>query len=266
MLTAFAKISGSGNDFILIHDEEEEFPDAPDLIRALCHRQLGIGADGLILLRPGVKMAYYNSDGYPAAMCGNGLRALARFRRHLGFDEESYVITTPVGSHRVEGDAVEIGRPRDMVLNSAVDDWTVHTVNTGVPHAVIFSEEVDFKRLRHHKRFWPEGVNVNAARLLPSGAIKVRTFERGVEAETLACGTGGAAVFAIATKLFHLRGERRILFASGEEVTYRFGEKGEIFMVGEASLIFEGVKEIDYAYWNSQRDQKSRVPHWSHSG
>jgi len=219
----FRKMHGAGNDFIVAADPDGAWPRDPDAIRRLCDRRRGIGADGLILLSPGTEkgdadlaMAFFNSDGSRAGMCGNGLRCAALFaHRHLGapcglrIATDAGVLTAAV---LPEGNQVRIGIP---VLAPprpvSVAQWRGWLLDTGVPHLVI---PVDGPRLaglditavapglRHHAQFAPDGCNVDfIAPGKPGDPVPIRTFERGVEAETLACGTGIAAA-AIALAAF----------------------------------------------------------------
>jgi diaminopimelate epimerase len=206
----FWKYSGAGNDFILLDDREHTLPiDSKQWIMQLCHRRLCIGADGLIILRRSSKadfqMRIFNADGGEASMCGNGLRCLANFLRELGEKKDLYTIETMYDKHTVSyrDDAVmtTMSLPKDISLQQEIYGYTTDILNTGVPHAVIFVDDVDAinlktigKKIRHHERFLPEGVNVDFAEICFNNKIKMRTYERGVEHETLACGTGAVAV------------------------------------------------------------------------
>lgn len=196
-------------------------------------------------------MIYFNADGLEASFCGNGLRAAFFFAESLGIKLSS--VESAVGVHKGcrKGEDVEISlpSPQDLNLNLATaifdHELNLHSVNTGVPHAVCFLpkiEEIDVdkwgREIRFHPRFGEEGVNANFARLLPTGQIRVRTFERGV-GETFACGSGGAAAYLIAKELFSLSGPRRVLFSSGDEVEYNLTQEG-FFMKGPVRAIFKG--------------------------
>lgn len=210
LLLDFAKYEGAGNDFILLDSREVPFPSGSKLIAKLCDRHFGIGADGLMLLGKSEQtvcdcsMRYYNADGSAGEMCGNGGRCFALFARHLGLGTPDRVtFEAPDGVHRadllhVRGDeaVVELGIIRVHGIRQG-DGWWF--LNTGVPHYVEFVtglDGVDVTRrgraIRHDSRF-REGTNVDFVQIAGAGHIRVRTYERGVEAETLACGTGATA-------------------------------------------------------------------------
>jgi len=214
----FHKMDGAGNDFILIDARHNGFHLSPSQIAHLCHRRLGIGADGFMLLSTGpqgsdFRMEYYNSDGYPADMCGNGGRCIALFAHLLGL---SHSVEGKPHLHFVANDGihhavvllwdpsagialVQLGM-RDVPCNGVrrvLDGWLL---NTGVPHYVQRVQNLDAfdvvgegRRLRHAAELGPEGANVNFIEDLPDGRLALRTYERGVEDETLACGTGVTA-------------------------------------------------------------------------
>ena len=261
MVLSFAKYQGAGNDFIVIDDRIAFFP-AHDgaIIRRLCHRQKGIGADGVILLQESDKadfrMRIFNADGGEPSMCGNGIRCLVHYIRGLGFKSSSFKIET---MHSVlacqafdEKVGVFMGAPHIMHWGIEVLNMTAYVLDTGVPHAVIFVSDLDNldvfnlgRAIRTHKLFAPNGVNVDFA-AFPSheGVVRVRTYERGVEAETLACGTGAAAVAYVAHVLFGLESLVPILTASGETLEIHREEK-ELLMIGPATPVFHGRIEIN---------------------
>lgn len=250
----FAKYQGAGNDFILIDDRAPSFPlNDQKLVQQLCHRKFGIGADGLILLQTDstadFRMRIFNCDGSEAESCGNGLRCLMRFISDLGLPQKPYTIAT---ANRIvhaeflgEKISIQMGPARDLRLHLKIDEWTVHSVDTGVPHAVLFVsdlEKVDLKTigpyLRHHPTFQPRGTNVNIASQQSDGSFRVRTFERGIEGEVLACGTGALAVGAIASEIYRSPSPVHIHFSGGElEIHY---QNKELRMVGPAKRIFVG--------------------------
>ena len=215
----FWKYSGAGNDFILIDDRDESFPIKNKiLISKLCRRRLGIGADGIILLQnsksSNFRIRIFNSDGSEAEMCGNGLRCAAKFLYHVIGLQDFYIIETINYTPRVSycGDDViaSMAPPENILLSQKVffenQSFRVDTINTGVPHAVIFMDDIENidlkhigKGIRYHEKFQPCGVNVNIAECCSNGKIKMRTYERGVEDETLSCGTGATAVAIAAT-------------------------------------------------------------------
>ncbi|MBY0529943.1 MAG: diaminopimelate epimerase [Rhabdochlamydiaceae bacterium] len=264
-MISFAKYHGLGNDFILIDDREEVVPlDQPGWICRLCDRRLGIGADGVILLQLSelarFRMRIFNADGSEPAMCGNGIRCLVHFIRQLGIPDESLAIETASGvlSCRWENGkiAVRLGVPqilhRDLSLE--VEGWhlTVHLVDTGVPHCILFVPDVSLAPmemlapvLRSHPRFGPHGANVNFASLEPCGSIALRTFERGVEGETLACGTGAAAVGWMACLLHELQetipiSTRLTPPGASAELLVRCSQERGVELIGPAVLVFQG--------------------------
>jgi diaminopimelate epimerase len=224
----FVKMHGAGNDFIMIDHRTLKGEDlGPDRITALCDRRKGVGADGLIVIGPGSSsgssfgMTYFNADGGEAEMCGNGARCSVSFAHHLGLVQDNCRFDTQAGlldgiRHGPEDIEVTLTPWRDLALDIEVGEtpWPAHhSCNTGVPHLVVpvIDGEVDIEtvpvlewgsRLRHHPRFAPEGTNVNwVAREEGTGHFLMRTYERGVEAETLACGTGASAVAVVLCRL-----------------------------------------------------------------
>jgi diaminopimelate epimerase len=253
-MRSFGKYEGAGNDFILIDDRMGTFPVSDrDFIVRLCHRKFGIGADGFILLqssdRADFRMRIFNSDGSEPEGCLNGLRCLILFLADLGLPQTAHRIE--MGDRVIKAErlgsriALQIGLPRSLVLYQNIGPWHVHSVDTGVPHAVIFVpnvQAIDLMKeaplLRHHPLFHPRGTNVNFATLQSNGSIHVRTFERGVEGETLACGTGAAAVACIGAKIYSLPSPIAIHFPGGMiEVSL---DASGIALTGEARKVFGG--------------------------
>jgi diaminopimelate epimerase len=264
-MIAFSKYEGAGNDFILIDDRTLSFPiKDKELVRRLCHRQKGIGADGLLLLQPSLKadfrMHIFNSDGSEPAMCGNGLRCFLHFIHALGCIQPSYKIETDAGLYEgkvaKERVALLMGIPHIMhwklQLSLAREKRELYVLNTGVPHAVIFVPDVNAidvecegREIRHHPLFKPEGVNVDFASLISEETIAVRTYERGVENETLACGTGAAAVGFVASEHFHLKHGVTIVTRSLDRLKIdQVRETREIRMEGPATFVFSGSLSI----------------------
>lgn len=244
----FAKYQGAGNDFILIDDRAPHFN--PNLVPQLCNRKFGIGADGVILLQTDpaadFRMRIFNSDGSEAGSCGNGLRCLMKFIVDLGLPKKNYRIAT--GDRIVEasfvGDQIVVQMGLAVNLKKhRIEGFDVHSVDTGVPHAVVFSPDADLKilgpMLRHHSTFQPAGTNVNIAHIQSDGSIRVRTYERGVEGETLSCGTGAAAVGLIASQQYHLPNPIRICAPGGELEIHVDGL--HVAQAGKAAKVFEGV-------------------------
>lgn len=265
----FKKYSGCGNDFILI-DDRIPFLTYWDksLIQRLCQRGGEIGADGLILLQKSetadVKMRIFNADGSEAEMCGNGLRCLAEFMLDLGFERKGYRVETLKKHLNVEslGESVRasMGPPEKVEwkipLKIEGKLYETHFLDTGVPHAVLFMEEIDSfpvedigRKIRFHKCFSPKGANANFAKILPEGGIDLRTYERGVEKETLACGTGATATALAAAHLYALSSPITINTRSGEKIVIEFslspsGEVEAVFQTGPVAKHLSGVFKI----------------------
>lgn len=266
-------MSGSGNDFIII-DNRDSMVDKTRLkefISKVCRRAISVGADGLILIenpdeedaQKGLahfKWHYYNADGGEAEMCGNGSRCAARFAYLKGIAPKQMAFRTLVGIIRAEmtGERrvkVQMSDPKDLRLNFPLEidgeTWKVHFINSGVPHVASFSDQVDSvdvfglgRKIRYHPEFQPAGTNANFIEVLNRHALKLRTYERGVENETLACGTGAVAAALIASELGIVTSPVEVQVRSGEILKIHF-EKLEdrftqVFMEGEVRIIYEG--------------------------
>lgn len=266
----FSKYSGCGNDFILIDHRRPFFPvnDRP-AIQKLCHRQKGIGADGVIFLEASsgtasdFKMRIFNSDGSEAEMCGNGIRCLAQFIADLGLPQKPYAIETMQRLLRVEhspaGIRAAMGTPADLRqnLNIEIDGTThaIHYLDTGVPHAVLFVDDLENapveslgRKIRHHAAFKPKGANANFVQVLGPHSISLRTYERGVEAETLACGTGATAAAIIAFLQKQVKTPIEVKTRSNETLIINFavdksGTITDVSQTGPAVKHFHGVFE-----------------------
>ncbi len=274
----FLKCHGAGNDFVLIDGTKTLLPDdLSAFARVACDRRKGVGADGLLVLLDSrvadFKMRIFNADGTEPAMCGNGAYCLASYidERKGGF--ETLTLET---QHRVLSFKKIAGKIALNLGAPAVLHWDLQleghppcfVVNTGVPHAVVWTEELNHSQLmtqasalRSHPHFAPHGVNVTFAMLTSPGILAMRTYERGVEAETLACGTGAAASAFVAQEL-HQRPFTVCTRTSFEKKEYapaysfHFPKTAEgiteIEMVGSAHFIFEGIlhkkegKEVDF--------------------
>lgn len=264
MFLSFSKYQGAGNDFIIIDDRAGFFPIENDLfIRNLCDRRFGIGADGLLLLQgsscANFRMRIFNSDGKEVGMCGNGIRCFVHYLRSLGFREEQFLIETmhDTVTCQIKGDKISVKLEKPHVLHWGVQieneekNLEAFVVHTGVPHAVIFVEDLDAvdveglgRKIRNHTLFAPQGVNVNFAKLGPDGSVRVRTYERGVEGETLACGTGAAAVALTVSQKWDLPSPVRVLPLSKECLEIHVGQSSlggkSLELVGSACCVFEG--------------------------
>jgi diaminopimelate epimerase len=202
---------------------------------------------------------FYNSDGSAADMCGNGARCFARFIQKVAgangrtsFETGAGVIAATFQGERV---TVSLTRPKDLVLSQKVDGMLIHSLNTGVPHAVIFVPDADKAmvqqlgaRIRHHAHFAPKGTNVNFAQVLAPNHIRVRTYERGVEGETLACGTGVTASALIASRMHGFKSPVKVTVQGGDDLEVAFkdvaGEFSDVQLTGPAEFVYQGRIEI----------------------
>jgi diaminopimelate epimerase len=253
----FYKYHGAGNDFILIDNRALMF-DAKNvpLIEAMCHRRFGIGADGLMLLQNSDKFAfsmrYFNSDGREATMCGNGGRCIVAFAEKMGLVDKDKLF----GFEAVDGrhEAIcqtDYVRLKMVDVNGIEELDGAYYLNTGSPHHVSFHTQIDGldvfnkgRAVRYSDRFKPEGTNVNFVEVAGDGDIKVRTYERGVEDETWACGTG--CVASVLTD-YYVRGKKnnyQVTVLGGElKVSFEPVSKGvfkNIWLDGPAKFVFEG--------------------------
>jgi len=258
MNIVFNKYQGAGNDFIIIDNRMGIFnPSATEVINKLCDRRFGIGADGLILVsndsKTDFEMKYYNSDGKIASMCGNGGRCVAHFARKWDIAGPKQKFMAYDGTHEayVENDTVrlQMGNVNEYRL---VDGS--YFINTGSPHYIVFTREIDKlnvyeegKKLRWSPKFAPGGTNVNFVELVDNG-LYVRTFERGVEDETLACGTGVTACAIASVLKGHFDTNSVRVRTKGGNLKVDFELKNEkvsnIWLTGPATFVFEGNIEV----------------------
>ena len=260
----FWKYQGAGNDFVLL-DQRQAQPIARTdtaLIARLCDRRFGIGADGLILLQQQAgydfEMVYFNADGRESSMCGNGGRCIAAFAEDLGISAGHCRFLAIDGPHeaRIRRAQPGNGEAKYWVELKMTDvpgieqqDVDTYILNTGSPHYVHFVptvEGVDMvaagRAVRYSERFREAGINVNLVEATPTG-LRIRTYERGVEDETLACGTGVTAA-ALAYALRHKTAEETTVEARGGTLAVRFRADGagfrEVWLCGPATPVFEG--------------------------
>lgn len=261
----FSKYTGCGNDFIMVDNREGTFPiQNKDLITNVCNRNQGIGADGLILLehssKANFKMRYFNADGTEAALCGNGLRCLGKFLLELGFPKQDALIElinhTLTLSYREDQICIDMCSPTDFLWDLSIPTkshvYEGHYLNTGVPHVVLFVPDVATidvvgigREIRHHSLFSPKGTNVNFVACKSSKHLEIRTFERGVEAETLACGSGATAAAIVAAYKHGLKAPLQVKTKSQETIEINFTRKehkiSQLQMIGPAKQIFKGI-------------------------
>ncbi len=272
----FTKMHGNGNDFIVVNEYDYPVPDDKKsaFTRKYCHRRTGIGADGVVFfakpLHAPLHMRIFNEDGSEAEMCGNGVRCFVKYAMDNDYMKPGVAkVETKAGVLEVEGRyedgravvKVNMGKPLfdpakipatgiGDFLNMPVGGFEVSAVNTGVPHAVIFVpsvDEVDIEKsappIRHDKRF-PKGANVNFVQR-EGPDLQVRTYERGVEGETLSCGTGSVAVAAVARHLGYVR-DSTLVHTKGGTLKITFVHD-IAFMEGGAETVYDGKMDVDFA-------------------
>jgi diaminopimelate epimerase len=267
-------MSGTGNDFIIIDNRNRVVQDngLAEFIKNVCRRKMSVGADGLILVEPSdradFQWRFYNSDGSKAEMCGNGARCAARFAyingiaaANLSFETEAGIINGQVIDDRAK---VRIPDPADLRLDYSIDlkdgPQTVSSINTGVPHVVIMKDSVENvdvfglgRQIRYHEAYAPAGTNVNFICQQKPGNLAIRTYERGVEDETLACGTGSIAGALVAACKANWASPISLVTRSGESLTIHFSENNRVFsdvyLEGDARLIYTA--ELMQDAWRS---------------
>lgn len=270
MLLEFTKMNGAGNDFILADNRAGTISLTPEQVVRLCDRHRGIGADGLMLLIPSTSgkadwaWTFYNSDGSKADMCGNGARCFARYiQRTTGTDKKEITFDTAAGIIHAayHGDRVTLGltSPHGLRLNEAVNLTsgcvTIHTINTGVPHSCVFVDDADKvmvssvgPEIRYHEHFAPKGTNANFIQKLGDQLLAIRTYERGVEDETLACGTGVVASALIYHELTGTASPIGVKVRGGDILEVAFAKRpdgySEVTLTGPADFVFEGTVAI----------------------
>lgn len=273
---AFSKYSGAGNTFFLIDNRMGIFPvSASKWISSLCYDKDIRISDGIILLEHSItsdfRMRIFNADGSEAEMCGNGLRCFVKYLQELGLIQPFYRIETgafsQVGHHIAalssEGVTLSMGSPHSIEWNipfslQGFPSLTLHFLNTGVPHAVLFLGSIEElhtfptfevgSTIRHHPYFAPQGTNVNVAVVKDPHTLELQTFERGVEDITLACGTGAVASALAAAHLYGLASPLFIHVPSGEVLKIHFKKEldrfVEVFLEGPAKKIAEGFFDL----------------------
>ena len=278
----FAKMCAGGNDFIIIDNRNGVCTDAASLAVRLCKRAYSVGADGLLLLEKAkesgqFRMRIFNPDGSEAEMCGNGARCIAAFANWKGISGRNVNIETPAGPVSAEiisdesGIHQNISTPTSLSRNPctvklkmcepagiklsfklSIDDtaYTANFINTGVPHTVLVVENIETidieiaRKIRYHKMFQPDGTNVDFIQVLDRNKIRLRTYERGVESETLACGTGAAAGALVGYLLGKVNPPVNVKTGGGSTMVVHFkhedGKAADIYLQGSATFIYEG--------------------------
>ncbi len=262
MLT-FTKMNGAGNDFVMVDNRDLRYDLDQAAIARLCDRHRGVGADGLIAVEPpqgdaDFRMRYYNADGGEAEMCGNGARCFARFASRVSGQTGEVKFETMAGviSAKLHHGLVELAMsvPKDLAPGTKLPvkegKLTVHFVDTGVPHAVVFVDDlaaVDVvgqgSALRYHEHFKPKGTNANFVAKRGSD-IAIRTYERGVEGETLACGTGVVAAALILNQVEEVASPIGVWVQGGDRLEVGFERDGrgyrKVTLTGPADFVFDG--------------------------
>ena len=262
----FYKMSGSGNDFIIIDNRDLSLNvgDLPAFARRVCERKISVGADGLFLIEPSktvdFKWQFFNSDGSVAEMCGNGSRCVARYAYLKGIAPKKMSFETLAGiiSAEVNDDVVKVRLTDPSPLKIAQTimlngrECILDCIDTGVPHTVAFVDSVETcavvgtgRQIRHHEHFAPRGTNADFAEVLDRHKMKVRTYERGVEDETLACGTGDVAAVLAAASRGLVETPVDVIVQSGETLRIYFTKKGDrfgdIYLEGKVKIIYQGL-------------------------
>ena len=271
----FMKLSGAGNDFVIINNLNQ-IVDTTDsefmnFVTKVCQRRMSVGADGVLLVERAddvdFRMRYFNADGGEVETCGNGARCISKFAFLNGIVSEKMRFLTNAGIYVAEvvGDNVKVGMsdPADIRINVPLRlEDGVHNVgfaNSGVPHVVFFVDDLNAtdvfdlgQQTRYHKDFQPAGTNANFIRIHSQELLEIRTYERGVENETLACGTGSIASAIVSATLGKVKSPVSVKTASGVVLRIHFDlvndEAKNVFLEGDARVIFAG--ELTSAAWN----------------
>jgi diaminopimelate epimerase len=262
----FTKMVASGNDFVLVDRLALSDYRLPLLAQRICDRRYGVGADGLLILEKSrvanIRMRVFNPDGSEAQMCGNGARCVslwlsAKRKRQqntkLNLEAKAGIIDSEVKGSNVK---IRLSEPKNIKLDIPIKinnrALRVNFIDTGVPHTIIFAQGLDKidvvklgRRIRYHRYFYPEGTNVDFVELLTDRAIKIRTYERGVEEETLACGTGAVACALLSTIHYLLSTYKVIVYTKSGELLKVYFRKSDnkfkdVWLEGKARIIYRG--------------------------
>jgi diaminopimelate epimerase len=261
----FHKMSGSGNDFIIIDNRDMSLNvgDLPAFARKVCARKISVGADGLILIEPSrsadFKWQFFNSDGSMPEMCGNGSRCAARFAymKNIAGKKMSFETIAGIISAEVKDDVVKVKLTDPSLVDAEIkieadgQKFILDSVDTGVPHAVVFVDDLDNydvynngHTIRFHEYFAPRGTNADFAAIIDRHKIRLRTYERGVEGETLACGTGMVAGALAAAQRGLVESPVDVLVQSGETLRIYFENQNgfwrEIYLEGRVKIVYQG--------------------------
>ncbi len=264
MKIPFWKMHGAANDFIVVDDRHRQFPlHDHKWMAGVMTRRTGVGSEGILLIQPSTqadfRMRFFNPDGGEVDMCGNGARCIARLAHEIGVAPASMTFQTEAGLVRAEVNGhqvlLHLYNPKDFRMGQRIllhgQPYTYHFANTGVPHVVVEVDDlqhVDVQRLgstiRYHADFAPKGTNANFIQITGANSLRVRTYERGVEAETLACGTGIVAAGILAARSGRVTAPVRVTPASGDvlEVNFTATPDGarDVTLLGPAEHVFRG--------------------------
>ncbi|MCX7956958.1 MAG: diaminopimelate epimerase [Endomicrobia bacterium] len=270
----FAKFVAAGNDFVIINNFDKKINKKryPELAKLLCQQKFSVGADGFLVIESSdrkdceFKMVYYNSDGSFATMCGNGARCIAYYAYELeicedvvNFEAATGVINCIIKKNNVV--KIKLPDPVELKLDKIIKlennkEITVSYINTGVPHTIVFVDDIDKidviglgRQIRYHKEFAPEGTNVDFVKIKDNNGIYVRTYERGVENETLSCGTGVTAASCISAIKNFVRSPVSCITKSGEilKITFKLNSPEDmispisnLYLEGKVKHVFDG--------------------------
>ncbi|CAM6032189.1 unnamed protein product [Sphagnum compactum] len=264
-------MNGAGNDFIMLDNRNGNLQLTQQQIGFLCNRHRGVGADGLLVLELEnretlYQMRYYNADGMEVEMCGNGARCFTRYLAHLEKLSGKITFQTKAGiiQGTIQGNQVQIlmSPPFNLQLHESLklntgQELKIHTINTGVPHAIFFVSDLNMtsvveigRKIRHHAHFSPAGTNVNFIQIKEPGLLSIRTYERGVEDETLACGTGVVASALVYHLLSKALSPIFVVTKGGDklQVSFQVNENplqiSEVALTGPADFVFRGTISI----------------------
>jgi diaminopimelate epimerase len=257
MMIEFYKYQGTGNDFIILDNRQQQYSGLSNRqVQQLCHRRFGIGADGLMLLNSkegyDFEMAYYNADGNVSSMCGNGGRCLVKFAAQMGIRRSSYHFWAIDGPHEAEIETDGTVSLKMADVHGIAHHGGHYVLNTGSPHFVKFAKdilEVDMvatgREIRYGKEFAAEGINVNIVETTGEDSIYVRTYERGVEDETMSCGTGVTAAALVSAH--NERGFNRVEVSTpGGQLSVEFDKIDDndftnVWLCGPAEFVYKGI-------------------------
>ncbi len=259
----FTKMCATGNDFIVIDNRDKIIEDVRSFSKHVCSRRFGIGADGVLFLenskKADFKMRIINADSSEAEMCGNGARCIARFAQQLKLVSKRTRFETIAGIIEAEDTGsnirLKMSNPCDMKLNMQLEvngqKQIVHYIDTGVPHTILYFDNIENvdvmaigSLIRHHKHFSPRGTNVDFVSIDNNDSLNMRTYERGVEGETYACGTGAVASAAISYALGKVKRMPISIKVKGGSLRanlhYNKGVFSDVFLEGDAQIIYKG--------------------------